>query len=412
MAMRCRRRSRTPFMTSSRGTSMARSTTRRRSGRAWRRRGEKTNCSAPWAMAMRCRRRSRTPFMTSSRGTSMARSTTRRRSQKWLRRPRIDHCPTPPWPPAAPASPQGGAGGAPCHEKPGHGEIAVKAGLLPKLLISPSALLVLVCVYGYMMFTCYLSFTNSTMMPSNELVGMANYRRLAGLENWWVAVANLGVFATLYLGFSLLFGLGLALLIDQKIRCEGVLRSIFLYPMALSFIVTGTAWKWLLDPGVGLERSLHGLGWESFDFGWIKDSQMAIYCVVIAAVWQTAGFVMAMFLAGLRGVDTEQVNAARVDGARIWQIYLHIIVPPFGRVFVSSFVILAHMAIKSYDLVIALTNGGPGRSTWLPSVFMYQYTYTRNEMAVGAASSVLMLLALAVVVLPYLYSEMKKVKNG
>ena len=164
--------------------------------------------------------------------------------------------------------------------------------------------------------------------------------------------------------------------------------------MALSFIVTGTAWKWLLDPGVGLERSMHSLGWESFSFGWIKDSDMAIYCVVIAAVWQTTGFVMAMFLAGLRGVDTEQINAARVDGARTWQIYLRIIIPQLGPVFVSAFVILAHMAIKSYDLVIALTNGGPGRSTWLPSVFMYQYTFTRNEMAVGAASAVLMLVAI------------------
>ncbi|MCW5220907.1 carbohydrate ABC transporter permease [Verminephrobacter aporrectodeae] len=288
----------------------------------------------------------------------------------------------------------------------------MKAQLLPRLLITPSALLVLVCVYGYMMFTFYLSFTNSTMMPSYAMVGTANYQRLLGLENWWVAVSNLGLFATLYIGCSLTLGLGLAILIDQKIHAEGALRSIFLYPMALSFIVTGTAWKWLLDPGVGLERSIHGLGWEGFSFGWIKDSGMAIYCVVIAAVWQTAGFVMAMFLAGLRGVDFEQVNAARVDGAKTWQIYLHIVVPQLGPVFVSSFVILAHMAIKSYDLVIALTNGGPGRSTWLPSVFMYQYSFTRNEMAVGAASSVLMLLAIATVVLPYLYSEMRKLKNG
>ena len=206
--------------------------------------------------------------------------------------------------------------------------------------------------------------------------------------------------------------LTLAILIDQKIRAESAFRSIFLYPMALSFIVTGTAWKWLLDPGVGLERSMHLMGWNGFSFNWIKDSEMAIYCVVIAAVWQTTGFVMAMFLAGLRGVDSEQINAARVDGAKPWQIYWRIILPQLGPVFVSSFVILAHMAVKSYDLVIALTNGGPGRSTWLPSVFMYQYTFTRNEMAVGAASSVLMLIAVGVVVLPYLRSEMKKVRHG
>jgi glucose/mannose transport system permease protein len=288
----------------------------------------------------------------------------------------------------------------------------MKAGYLPKLLFSPSVILMLVCVYGYIMFTIYLSFTSSTMLPSLELTGAASYSRLLGLENWQVSLRNLGTFASLYILFALVLGLGLAILIDQKIRAESAFRSIFLYPMALSFIVTGTAWKWLLDPGVGLERSMHLIGWESFSFGWIKDSEMAIYCLVIAAVWQTSGFVMAMFLAGLRGIDTEQVNAARVDGARTWQIYLRIILPQLGPIFVSAFVILAHMAIKSYDLVVALTNGGPGRSTWLPSVFMYQYTFTRNEMAVGAASSVLMLLAIGAVVLPYLYSEMRKVKHG
>jgi len=288
----------------------------------------------------------------------------------------------------------------------------MKAGILPKLLLSPSALLVLVCVYGFIMFTVYLSFTPSTMMPTYELAGAASYRRLVGLENWSVSLGNLAVFASLYIVVAMVLGLLFAILIDQKIRAESAFRSIFLYPMALSFIVTGTAWKWLLDPGVGLEHTMRSLGWESFAFGWIKDGDLAIYCIVIAAVWQTTGFVMAMFLAGLRGVDAEQVNAARLDGARTWQIYLRIIIPQLGPIFVSAFVILAHMAIKSYDLVIALTNGGPGRSTWLPSVFMYQYTFTRNEMAIGAASAVLMLLAIGVIVLPYLFSEMRKAKHG
>jgi glucose/mannose transport system permease protein len=288
----------------------------------------------------------------------------------------------------------------------------VKAGLLPKLLLSPSALLIAVCVYGYIMFTVYLSFTPSTLLPVMEWSGTAAYKRLFGLENWSVSVANLAIFALLFIGVAMVLGLALAILLDQKIRAESAYRSIFLYPMALSLIVTGTAWKWLLDPGVGLEHTVRKLGWESFTFGWIKDNDMAIYCVVIAAVWQTAGFVMALFLAGLRGVDNDQINAARVDGASTTQIYRRIIIPQLGPVFISAFVILAHMAIKSYDLVIALTNGGPGRSTWLPSVFMYQYTFTRNEMAVGAASAVLMLIAVAIVVLPYLAGEMRKTNHG
>ena len=191
----------------------------------------------------------------------------------------------------------------------------MKAGWLPKLLITPSALLVLVCVYGYIMFTVYLSFTPSTILPNLEWNGTAAYTRLFGLENWSVALGNLWIFASLYILIAMALGLSLAILIDQKVRAESGFRSIFLYPMALSFIVTGTAWKWLLDPGVGLEHTLHTLGFASFSFGWIKDSDMAIYCVVIAAVWQTTGFVMAMFLAGLRGVDSEQINAARLQDA-------------------------------------------------------------------------------------------------
>jgi glucose/mannose transport system permease protein len=177
--------------------------------------------------------------------------------------------------------------------------------------------------------------------------------------------------------------------------------------MALSFIVTGTAWKWLLDPGIGLEHTFHLWGWESFHFGWIKDRNYAIYCVVLAAVWQTSGFVMAMFLAGLRGIDNEIIKAAQIDGASNFNLYRRIIIPILRPAFLSVFVVLAHLAIKSYDLVIALTNGGPGRATELPATFMYSYTFTRNEMGIGASSAVIMLMMIASVIVPYLYSELR-----
>jgi len=278
---------------------------------------------------------------------------------------------------------------------------------LPALVLSPSLLLVGVCVYGFIAFTFYLSFTASTILPNMTLAGGENYARLFSLSTFFSSLGNLGLFASLYIVISMALGMTLAILIDQRIRAESIFRSIFLYPMALSFIVTGTAWKWLLDPSIGLERTVHLMGFESFTFNWIKDGDMAIYTVVIAAVWQTSGFVMALFLAGLRGIDNEVLNAARVDGAKSWRIYTRIIIPQLGPSFISSFVILAHMAIKSYDLVIALTGGGPGRATWLPSVFMYQYTFTRNEMAVGAASAVIMLIGIAVVVVPYVRREMR-----
>ena len=192
-----------------------------------------------------------------------------------------------------------------------------------------------------------------------------------------------------------------------SIRIEGVLRPIYLYPMALSFIVTGTAWKWFLDPGIGLENTMHLWGWESFSFNWIKDRNYAIYCVVIAAVWQSSGFVMAKFLAGLRGVDNEIIKAAQIDGATTMTVYRRIIIPLMRPVFLSAFVVLAHLAIKAYDLIIALTGGGPGQATELPATFMYSYTFTRNQMGIGASSAIIMLIMIFSIIVPYLYSEIR-----
>ena len=232
--------------------------------------------------------------------------------------------------------------------------------------------------------------------------------RLFNHPNWITALKNLAIFSFLYIVICSVLGLGLAILLDQKIRGEGVLRPIYLYPMALSFIVTGTAWKWFLDPGIGLEKIMHMWGWESFSFTWIKDNDLAIYTIVIAAVWQTSGFVMAMFLAGLRGIDNEILKAAQIDGASSFNLYRRIVIPMLRPAFLSAFVILSHLAIKSYDLVVALTGGGPGRSTELPATFMYSYTFTRNQMGIGAASAVIMLMTIAAIMVPYIYAELKE----
>ncbi len=158
---------------------------------------------------------------------------------------------------------------------------------LPRIVLAPSFAAVLIFVYGFIIFTGYLSFTDSKILPSFDFVGWKNYVRLWSLPNWWIALENLAIFASLYIVICTAIGLGLAILLDQKIRGEGVLRPIYLYPMAISFIVTGTAWKWFLDPGIGVERIVRLWGWSDFTFEWIKDTQMAIYCVVIAAVWQS-----------------------------------------------------------------------------------------------------------------------------
>ncbi len=281
---------------------------------------------------------------------------------------------------------------------------------LPKLVLSPSLAMALVFVYGFILFTVYLSFTDSRILPSFGWVGFENYFKLFRLRHWEIAVTNMGVFAVLYMVICTAIGLALAIFFDQKIRGEGILRPIYLYPMALSFIVTGTAWKWMLDPGIGLENTMHALGWESFAFDWIKNRNFAIYTVVLAAVWQTSGFVMAMFLAGLRGIDNEILKAAQIDGASNWNLYRRIIIPQLRPAFLSAFVILAHLAIKTYDLVIALTGGGPGRATELPATFMYSYTFTRNQMGIGAASATIMLMTIAAIMIPYLYSELRERK--
>ena len=281
---------------------------------------------------------------------------------------------------------------------------------LPKLVLSPSFAIVVIFVYGFILFTLFLSFTDSKILPSFGWVGWSNYQKLFGLRAWGIAINNLLIFGSLYIVICCALGLMLAILLDQKIRAEGFIRTIYLYPMALSFIVTGTAWKWFLDPGIGLQAVVRSWGWESFTFEWIKDSNMAIYTIVIAAVWQTSGFVMAMFLAGLRGIDNEVMKAAQIDGASTFALYRRIVIPQLRPAFMSAFVVLAHMAIKSYDLVIALTGGGPGTATELPATFMYSYTFTRNQMGIGAASAVIMLMSIAAIMVPFIWSELREKK--
>jgi glucose/mannose transport system permease protein len=282
---------------------------------------------------------------------------------------------------------------------------------LPRLVLAPSLAVTLVFVYGFILFTVVLSFTGSKMLPRFTWVGFENYEKLWALPAWHTAIANIAVFASLYIVICTAIGLMLAIFLDQKIRGEGMLRPIYLYPMALSFIVTGTAWKWFLDPGIGLQNIMRQWGWESFTFTWIKDSDMAIYTIVLAAVWQTSGFVMAMFLAGLRGIDNEILKAAQIDGASNWQLYRRIVIPLLRPAFLSAFVILSHLAIKSYDLVVALTGGGPGRATEMPATFMYSYTFTRNQMGIGASSAVIMLMTIAAIMVPYLYAELREKKE-
>ena len=279
---------------------------------------------------------------------------------------------------------------------------------MPKLVVSPLFAASLFFVYGFIAWTLYISFTRSAVLPSYELAGIIQYERLWDTPRWYVALANLFVFSSLFMAGCTIIGILLAILLDQRIRIEGTIRAVYLYPMALSFIVTGTAWKWILNPGLGLEHVIQGWGFENFHFDWLVNPDMAIYTVVIAGVWQSSGYVMALFLAGLRSVDDEILKAAAIDGAGPIRTYSSIILPMVRPVFLSAFIILAHLAIKSFDLVMALTGGGPGYATDMPATFMYSFAFQRSELGEAAASAVMMLVTVIAIIVPYLYSELRR----
>ncbi len=283
---------------------------------------------------------------------------------------------------------------------------------IPKIVLGPTLVCALVFIYGFILLTAWLSFTESRLLPRYEFEGLVQYFALFENERWWTALKNLAIFGSLFIGVCLTLGLFLAILLDQRIRAEGFLRAVFLYPMALSFIVTGTAWRWILNPGLGFERLVRQMGFESFTFDWIVTPGMSIYTVVIAGAWQSTGFVMALFLAGLRGVDDAIIKAAQVDGAGPVRIYTRIIIPSLRPVFFSALIILAHIAIKSFDLVMALTGGGPGFSSDLPATFMYTFAFNRNQIGLGAASAMMMLLTVVAVVVPMVYAETKRQGRG
>jgi glucose/mannose transport system permease protein len=254
---------------------------------------------------------------------------------------------------------------------------------------------------SFALWTIWISFTPSTLVPVSGWVGLRNYAAVMATRNWQIAFDNLLLFGCGFVLLSLLTGLLLAILLDQRIRGENVLRSIFLYPIAVSFVVTGTVWSWLLNPGIGIQKLVNDIGWTSFRFDWLIDRDMAIWTIVIAAVWQSSGFAMALFLAGLRSVDADLIKAAQIDGAGPIRMYRRVILPTLWPITVTVVVIQLQFAITTFDLVRALTGGGPGLATQLPALVVYDFMFQRGQLARGAAAAVLMLLILLAVLLPY-----------
>jgi glucose/mannose transport system permease protein len=283
--------------------------------------------------------------------------------------------------------------------------------VLPHLVIWPPILISCAYVLVFSAWTVWVSFTRSTLLPEYSWAGWRNYSGMLASRNWQIAYHNLIIYGTCFVVVTMAIGLLLAVLIDQRIRGENIYRAIFLYPLAVSFVVTGTVWGWLLNPGIGVQKLMHDLGWTSFRFEWLIDRDMAIYTIVIAGVWQASGFAMALLLAGLRSVDADLLKAARVDGAGPLRLYFRVVFPTIGPIFVAVLVMLLQFAIKTYDLVVALTGGGPGLASTLPTVVVYDFMFQRGELARGSAAAVMLLCSLGFVLVPYwLYQKWKQRK--
>ena len=280
------------------------------------------------------------------------------------------------------------------------------------LALLPSWLIAIVAYIGTMATTVELSFTRSKMLPVHDFVGWRQYERLFNSDVWLISCGNLAVFGILYVVGCLAIGTLLAILLDRRIKGEGLLRTIFLYPYALSFIVTGIVWRWLLDPTEGINGTLRSLGLSVLAFDWLGDQNLAIYTVVIAGVWQSAGLVMVLMLAGLRGVDDEIWKAARVDGIPVWRTYASIILPTTWPMVITSVVLLAMAVVKSYDLIIALTNGGPGVSTDLPAKFIVDYLFQRTNVGLATAAATVMMVVVIVVLMPWIYFQYLRKPQG
>ncbi len=281
-----------------------------------------------------------------------------------------------------------------------------------KFAAMPMILTTLVVFVGGTIWTVVYSFTNSKLLPRLNFVGFAQYERLWNTGRWETSIHNLLLYGVFALVFTITIGFLLAVLLDQKIRFEDAFRTILLYPFALSFIVTGLVWQWLLNPNLGIQNAVRSLGWESFSFDPLYTPKIVMFGILIGGLWQGTGFIMCVMLAGLRGVDEEIWKASRVDGIPAWKTYIFVVIPMMRPVFITSLVLVASGIIKLYDLVVAMTSGGPGGSSEVPAKYVYDYMFTAQNLGQGLAASTMMLASVIIILIPWAYLEFGGRKRG
>ena len=275
--------------------------------------------------------------------------------------------------------------------------LAAQTALLPAMLIA----LVVFC--GSTGWTIWISLTNSRMLPNNNFIGLRQYDALFGNERWIISVQNLTLFGVMFITISLSLGFLLAVLIDQRVRAEDLMRSVFLYPFSMSFIVTGLAWRWILDPTLGISKLAHDIGFEAIQFDWLVRQDRVIFTLLAAAVWHAAGLVMAIMLAGLRGIDQEIWKATRIEGIPAWRTYLFVVLPMMKGSFATATILMATSVVRLYDLSVAMTNGGPGVASEVPAKFVMDNMFERQNIGLATAAATSMLITVVAIVAPLLY---------
>ncbi|MCL4170918.1 UNVERIFIED_CONTAM: hypothetical protein GTU68_016466 [Idotea baltica] len=283
---------------------------------------------------------------------------------------------------------------------------------MAKLASLPMILTALVVFMGGTAWTVTYSFTGSRMLPKTKWVGFDQYERLWDTDRWIISVKNLAIYGGCSMVLTLFMGFCLAACLDRKIRFEGAFRTIFLFPFALSFVVTGLVWQWILNPDFGLQNVVRNWGWETFTFNPLNDPDTVIFGLLIAGLWQGTGLIMCIMLAGLRGIDEDIWKATRVDGIGTVKTYVVVIIPMMRPVFITALVLIAASIIKLYDLVVAQTGGGPGLSSEVPAKYVIEYMFRAQNLGQGFAASTMMLCSVVIILIPWAYLEFGGRKRG
>lgn len=284
--------------------------------------------------------------------------------------------------------------------------------LSSKIASIPMALTALVIFIGCSAWTVVYSFTGSRLLPKTRWVGVDQYDRLWGTDRWIVSIENLAIYGGCMLMFSLTLGFVMAALLDQRIRFENTFRTVFLYPYALSFVVTGLTWQWMLNPTYGLQKVVRDFGLVDFSFAPLTNSDFAIYGVLLAGLWQGTGLVMVIMLAGLRGVDEDIWKASRVDGIPKWKTYIMIVLPLMRGALITAVVLVATSIIKVFDLIVAQTQGGPGLATEVPAKYVMDMMFRNQNLGQGFAASTMMLLFVMIILIPWAVYEYREKRRG